>query len=59
VKGIHPRTPFRGLSLMCREISIVSLSPIAPTLKYKTSVKRFVSLQFLNPERVGRTRTRD
>jgi hypothetical protein len=29
--------------------------PVAPTLEHWASVKRFVSLQFLNPKRVGRT----
>jgi hypothetical protein len=33
----------------------LSLSPVAPTLEYRASVKRFVSLQFLNPKTVGRT----
>jgi hypothetical protein len=40
-------------------ISVVNLSlslfPVAPTLEHKASVKRFVSLQFHNPKRVGRT----
>jgi hypothetical protein len=33
----------------------LSLSPVAPTLEHRTSVKRFVSLQFHNPKKVGRT----
>jgi hypothetical protein len=33
----------------------VSLSPVAPILKHRASVKRFVSLQFHNPKRVSRT----
>jgi hypothetical protein len=33
----------------------VSLFPVAPTLERRASVKRFVSLQFLNPKGVGRT----
>jgi hypothetical protein len=33
----------------------LSLSPVAPTLELRASVKRFVSLQFLNPKTVGRT----
>jgi hypothetical protein len=32
-----------------------TLFPGAPTLKHRASVKRFVSLQFLNPKTVGRT----
>jgi hypothetical protein len=32
-----------------------SLFPVAPTLEHRTPVKRFVSLQFLNPKTVGRT----
>jgi hypothetical protein len=33
----------------------LSLSPVAPTLEHRASVKRFVSLQFLNPKTDGRT----
>jgi hypothetical protein len=33
----------------------ISLSPAAPTLEHRASMKRFVSLQFLNPRTVGRT----
>jgi hypothetical protein len=33
----------------------LSLFPVAPTLEHRLSVKRFVSLQFLNPKTVGRT----
>jgi hypothetical protein len=33
----------------------LSLSPVTPTLEHRASVKRFVSLQFLNPKTVGRT----
>jgi hypothetical protein len=33
----------------------LSLFPVAPTLEHRASVKRFVSLQFLNPKTVGRT----
>jgi hypothetical protein len=33
----------------------LSLFPLAPTLEHRASVKRFVSLQFLNPKTVGRT----
>jgi hypothetical protein len=36
-------------------ISSLSLFPVAPTLEFGASVKRFVSLQFLNPKTVGRT----
>jgi hypothetical protein len=32
----------------------LSLSHVAPVLEYRASVKRFVSLQFLNPRTVGR-----
>jgi hypothetical protein len=36
-------------------ISLFSLSPfpVTPTLEYRASVKRFVSLQFLNPKTIG------
>jgi hypothetical protein len=33
----------------------LSLFPVAPNLEQRASVKRFVSLQFLNPKTVGRT----
>jgi hypothetical protein len=33
----------------------LSLPPVAPTLELRASVKRFVSLQLLNPKIVGRT----
>jgi hypothetical protein len=33
----------------------LSLFPVASTLEHRASVKRFVSLQFLNPKTVGRT----
>jgi hypothetical protein len=36
-------------------MSSCHLFPVAPTLEHKASVKRFVSLQFLNPKTVGRT----
>jgi hypothetical protein len=39
------------------ELRLFSLSlfvPVAPTLKHRASVKRFVSLQFLNPKTVAR-----
>jgi hypothetical protein len=32
----------------------LSLLPVAPTLVHRASVKRFVSLQFLNPKRFGK-----
>jgi hypothetical protein len=32
----------------------LSLSPVAPTSKHRTSVKQFVPLQFLNPKTVGK-----
>jgi hypothetical protein len=32
-----------------------SLSSVFPTLYHRTSVKRFVSLQFINPKTLGRT----
>jgi hypothetical protein len=33
----------------------LSLFPVAPTLEHRTSVKRLVSLQYLNPKTVGKT----
>jgi hypothetical protein len=36
-------------------LSLFSLLPVVPTLQRRASVKRFVSLQFLNPKTVGRT----
>jgi hypothetical protein len=33
----------------------LSLFPVAPASEHRASVKRFVSLQFLNPKTVGRT----
>jgi hypothetical protein len=49
-RGDHPskesnQPPIRSVSL--------SVSPVAPTLEHRASVKRFVSLQFLNPQSVG------
>jgi hypothetical protein len=38
----------------CVSLSL-SLFPVAPTLEHRALVKLFVSLQFLNPETVGRT----
>jgi hypothetical protein len=32
----------------------LSIFLVAPTLKHRTSVKSFISLQFLNPKKVGR-----
>jgi hypothetical protein len=37
-------------------VSPPSPSPVARTLDHRASVKRAVSLQFLNPKTVGRTR---
>jgi hypothetical protein len=37
------------------EFYSLSLFPVAPTLEHRTSVKRFVSLQFLNSKTVSRT----
>jgi hypothetical protein len=34
---------------------LLSLSPSAPISEHRASVKGFVSLQFLNPKRIGRT----
>jgi hypothetical protein len=34
---------------------LIFLFPVAPNLEHRTSVKRFFSLQFLNPKTVGRT----
>jgi hypothetical protein len=36
-------------------LSTLFLLPVAPTLEHGTSLKLFVSLQFLNPKRVGTT----
>jgi hypothetical protein len=36
-------------------IGFLSLFPVAPTLEHRASVKRSVSLQFLNPKTVGMT----
>jgi hypothetical protein len=33
----------------------LSLFPVAPTLEHRTSVKRFISLQFLNPKAIDST----
>jgi hypothetical protein len=42
--------------LLSRNLPIyISLFPVAPTLEHRASMKRFVSLQFLNSKRVGRT----
>jgi hypothetical protein len=35
-------------------LSSLSLFPVAPTMEHRASMKRFVSLQFHNPETVGR-----
>jgi hypothetical protein len=37
------------------ELRVVSVFPGAPTSEHKASVKRFLSLKFLNPKTVGRT----
>jgi hypothetical protein len=34
---------------------LLYLSPVAPTLEHRASVKPFVSFQFLNPKTVGMT----
>jgi hypothetical protein len=44
------RPGFGSPNVLC-----LSVSPVAPTLEHRASVKRFVSLQFLNPKTVGRT----
>jgi hypothetical protein len=45
-----------GLESVNRSVIIsLSLFPVTPTLEHMASVKRFVSLQFLNPKRVGGT----
>jgi hypothetical protein len=36
-------------------LSLSPPPPVATTLEHRASVKRFVSLQFLNPKTVGRT----
>jgi hypothetical protein len=38
--------------LLCNSLSL-SLSPVAPTLEHRASVKRFVSLHFINHKTVG------
>jgi hypothetical protein len=38
-----------------RTMRSLSLFPVAPTSEHKTSVRRFVSVQFLKPKTVGRT----
>jgi hypothetical protein len=43
------------LNLIYEDIVSASLSPVALTLEHRASVKRFVSLQYLNPKTVGRT----
>jgi hypothetical protein len=42
-------------SVLCNEDLSLSLSPVTPILEHRASVKRFVSLQFLNPKTAGRT----
>jgi hypothetical protein len=37
------------------QVEILSHFPVAPTLEHRASLKSFVSLQFLNSKRVGRT----
>jgi hypothetical protein len=48
--------PIRHSSVINPFDDAISLSffPVAPNLEHRTSVKRFVSLQFLNPKNVGR-----
>jgi hypothetical protein len=46
-KVVHPRNTYVSGS--------VSLFPVTPTLEHRASMKRFVSLKFLNPKRIGRT----
>jgi hypothetical protein len=36
-------------------LKYIFLFLVAPNLEHSSSVKRFVSLQFLNPKRIGRT----
>jgi hypothetical protein len=45
---------YTSILLFVDNISL-SLFPFASTLKHMASVKRFVSLQFLNPKTFGRT----
>jgi hypothetical protein len=49
IRNLGWNTKFHG------NIKQHSLFPVAPTLEHRASVKRFVSLQFLNPKTVGRT----
>jgi hypothetical protein len=43
------------LTILASKFLSLSLLPVASTLKHTASVKCFVSLQFLNPETVGRS----
>jgi hypothetical protein len=44
------------LAIFCYYLcGISSLFPVAPTLEHRACVKRFVTLQLLNPKTVGRT----
>jgi hypothetical protein len=51
---VYLTTPFKNLN-MCYKPIPLALFPVAPTLENRASVKRFVSLLFLNPKTVGRT----
>jgi hypothetical protein len=44
----------RSWSSLSLSLSL-SLLAVAPNLEHRASVKRYVSLQFLNPKTVGRT----
>jgi hypothetical protein len=52
---VGSRREFAYITIVYFSLSL-TLFPVAPTLEHRTSVKRFVSLQFLNPNTVGRTR---
>jgi hypothetical protein len=43
------------LNHLMKVMSHLSLFPVAPTLEHRASLKRFVSLQFLNPKTFGST----
>jgi hypothetical protein len=53
LKNHHYYSP--SLRIQFNKTSLLPLFPVAPTLEHRTSVKSFVSFQFLNPRTVGRT----
>jgi hypothetical protein len=48
IRPLHGRCLLRNFIWEC-----LRLFPVAPTLEHRASMKRFVSLQLLNPETVG------